>query len=284
MRRLVILIVLMSFLLACGPVEEVPELEPAANFTELPGDNETVDDTNESMDETLDEINDTEEADNDTEPVREKGFTKLPPDMKEFTMRTSDSILLYGTLYERDINKTIILLHMLGRDRGTWERFANELQNEYKVLAIDSRGHGRSQLSWSDFDENDFNKMVLDVKGAKEHLNTTNFVVIGASIGANTAVNFAVEDEDVNGIVLLSPGLDYKGVKTEKTISKVNAPMLIASAEGDSYAADSSQTLAQLSDAKLIVYNGTEHGTNMLGKGYGLEKEIFDFLDNAFAE
>lgn len=277
----------MLFILACGEVEDAPELEAVANFTDV--DIEEIAEENVTEDNATEElvtINTTEaeeyEQKKEELKVRGRNFTKLPPNIREFTVQTSDSILLYGTQYKRETDKTIIMIHMLGRDRSTWDRLAKELQNIYNVLAIDLRGHGRSQLSWRDFDETDFNNIVLDIKGSKEALKTTNFVVIGASIGANAALNFAVDDEDVKGLILLSPGLDYRGVKTEDSITKVEIPLLIAATKEDTYAAESSQTLAdKASNAKLLMYDGDEHGTHMLRK-YDLEDEIFAFLEDVF--
>jgi pimeloyl-ACP methyl ester carboxylesterase len=178
---------------------------------------------------------------------------------------------------------TIILLHMLGKDRSTWNTFASTLSQKegYAVLSIDLRGHGESvkqndgnTISFQSFTPDDYNKMVLDVKAAKQFLITTknsnpNYIsIVGASIGANIAINYAALDPTIKSVVLLSPGINYRGVSTEQAITKYkNNSIYIAATEGDSEAADSSKILCEKinCDGNLKIYSGgsNSHGTNM---------------------
>lgn len=86
------------------------------------------------------------------------------------------------------------------------------------------RGHGKSvnqNGTFQSFTPNDFNKMKLDVKAAKQFLvtqkgiNPKNIAIVGASIGANVALKYAAVDPSIKAVVLLSPGLHYKGVIKE---------------------------------------------------------------------
>jgi len=179
---------------------------------------------------------------------------------------------------------TIILLHMLGKDRSTWNPFASTLSQKegYAVLSIDLRGHGESvkqnngnTISFQSFTPVDYNKMVLDVKAAKQFLitnksaNPNNISIVGASIGANVAINYASMDPTIKSVVLLSPGINYRGVSTEQAITKYknNNSVYIAATEGDSEAADSSKILCEKinCDGNLKIYSGdsNSHGTNM---------------------
>ncbi|MBI4451147.1 alpha/beta fold hydrolase [Candidatus Woesearchaeota archaeon] len=162
----------------------------------------------------------------------------------------------------------IILLHMLDRNRHDWDTFAQQLQSAgYAVVAIDFRGHGDSQGKWKDFTDKDFNAMVKDVAAAKQFLaqqGAKRIIVIGGSIGANIALNYAATDKDVVGAVLLSPGLDYRGVKTESAMASVRVPVLIVASEEDKYSADSARKLAGMNtEAQLKIYAGAGHGTRM---------------------
>ena len=116
--------------------------------------------------------------------------------------------------------------------------------------------------------------MVLDVKAAKQFLITTknanpNYIsIVGASIGANIAINYAALDPTIKSVVLLSPGINYRGVSTEQAITKYkNNSIYIAATEGDSEAADSSKILCEKinCDGNLKIYSGgsNSHGTNM---------------------
>lgn len=178
-------------------------------------------------------------------------------------------------------NPSVILLHMLNRNRHDYDELAKELQKEYNVISIDFRGHGESDGNWQKFGDKDFISMQKDVKAAKEFLklqgyNTNRLGIIGASIGANTALNYGTADSDVKVVVLLSPGLEYRGVKTEESAKKYNKKMLIVASEGDKYSAESAQRIDQLSpaDKELKIYEGSEHGTHM----FGVKKGIFDLI------
>src|ERR671922_1155128 len=149
---------------------------------------------------------------------------------------TDDKVLIVGTYYTPQTSSSsnnsatttstnaIILLHMLGYNRNDWNSFASTLSNEsngYAVLSIDLRGHGDSTtqngntISFQSFTASDFNEMVADVKAAKQFLvtqkniNPNNIAIVGASIGANIALNYAASDPSIKAVVLLSPGLNY---------------------------------------------------------------------------
>jgi dienelactone hydrolase len=218
---------------------------------------------------------------------------------------TEDGVSIVGTYYFPSIKESgtsaqnetssalpaAILLHMLGKDRNSWGRFPETLaQKGFVVLAIDLRGHGESvvqygkPISYQSFTSEDFSKMSLDARAAKRFLtesgssNSTvkngpkvdpnRIAIVGASIGANVAVNYAASDPTVSGIVLLSPGLDYKGVRTFEAIKLVKSPVLIITAKGDSIARDGPQQLCaeiRCGDENFQVYQGsTGHGTELL--------------------
>jgi pimeloyl-ACP methyl ester carboxylesterase len=191
----------------------------------------------------------------------------------DVTLKASDGITIKGTYYNTSNENAsgVILLHMLSRNRGDWREFARYLQaSDYRVLAIDLRGHGESDLNWRKFSPHaEFNDMVLDVATAKEFLvqkgvKSTDIAIIGGSIGSNVAINYAAEDEDIRGVVLLSPGLDYRGVKTEEAMTAYGErPVFIIASEGDVYSADSSRILHSRAkgDSKLNIYPSDAHGT-----------------------
>ena len=200
-------------------------------------------------------------------------------------LKTDDNLNVKATFYKGNKDMpSIILLHMLGRTRGDWASFAIELQKiGYNIIAIDSRGHGQSDMDFRSFSGGDFNKMVLDAKAANDFL-TKNEIgdkvgIIGASIGANTALNFAAQDSSIRTVILLSPGLEYRGIKTDEPIKQFKNPILIAASESDTYAADSSRTLGSLSKSSTLkIYTGSLHGTNLLGRT-DINKIIVDWLD-----
>ena len=206
------------------------------------------------------------------------------------SIKTQDGFELAGSFYKSNSDKGVILLHMLNRNRNDWNAFAEQLHKEgYNVLSIDLRGHGQSlkkdgrTVGWQIFSAQDFNDMILDVKAAKEFLeekDINKISLIGASIGANIALNYAAEDIEIKTIVLLSPGLDYRGVKTEDTAKDYeNRPILIVASEDDEYSATSSKKLIELAVGKkeLKMYTNAGHGTKMF-PNTDLDKIIIDWL------
>ena len=194
---------------------------------------------------------------------------------------------------------------MLGRDRSDWNGFASTLSNNsigYAVLSIDLRGHGESldqngkAISFQSFTPNDFNKMVLDVKAAKQFLvtqkgiNPNEIAIVGASIGANVALNYAASDPSIRAVVLLSPGLNYKGVITSDSIRKYVNPIYMATGGKDRIAGNDPQTLCNEINCgnKLKVYqDSSSHGTDLfLDKSLNppLDKLVLLWLDATFGK
>jgi pimeloyl-ACP methyl ester carboxylesterase len=236
---------------------------------------------------------------------------------------TDDKVLIVGTYYAPQISSlsssnnsttrsssistnAIILLHMLGRNRNDWNSFASTLSNRgngYAVLPIDLRGHGESTsqngntISFQSFTTDDFNKMVMDVKAAKQFLvaqkniKPNSIAIVGASIGANVALNYAALDPSIKAVILLSPGLDYKGVTTSDAIKQYNkGPIYIATAGKDPIAGNDPQTLCNETncDNRLKVYqNSNAHGTDMFSDSSlqpPLDKLVASWLNTTFGK
>lgn len=219
---------------------------------------------------------------------------------------SEDGVLLVGSYYKPRIGTSystpsVILLHMLGMDRSTWDKFAQELtQNGYAVLSVDLRGHGESikqanyTISYQSFMPKNFKNMTLDVKAAKKYLiegrkaNPNQISIIGASIGANLALNYAASDHSIKSVILLSPGLNYRGISTLDAIMKYKNPIYIVTAEDDSESVKDSKILCEKITCaeNLKIFEKTNvHGTDMLSDkmvGSKLQSIILSWLDSTF--
>lgn len=214
---------------------------------------------------------------------------------EEVNFETTDGFSIYGTFYPGG-GKAIILLHMLSRERSTWNSFAEKLnENGYTVLSIDLRGHGQSVIqngvtrTFSQFSDYDFQSMVMDVQAAKDFLvsrDSSEIGLVGASIGANVALRHAAIEgntEAVRVLVLLSPGLVYRGVSTTDVIGEYTNPILIVASEDDSQSISASRELYELSPApkEIKIYTNAGHGTNMF-PGTDLDSLIIQWLNDNF--
>lgn len=214
--------------------------------------------------------------------------TAFPATVKDVTIPGAEGLAIQATLSLPAGTPPfpgVILLHMLGSNRQVWadNGFSQLLaDNGYAVLAVDMRGHGETGGSrdW-DLAEQDL-RMVWQWFTGLDEVDETNTAVIGASIGSNMALITGANIPEIKTAILLSPGLDYRGVTTEDALQRYGQrPLLIAASQEDSYAASSSETLADKAagDAKLIMFNGAGHGTNMFGPQPDLAPTLLDWLE-----
>ena len=133
--------------------------------------------------------------------------------------------------------------------------------------------------------------MIRDVRAAAAYLrdrkdvNGDRLALIGASIGANLSLQYAAEDMQVRTVVLLSPGLNYRSLKTLPYVDGYDKRALfMVVAEGDAYSFEScrqvKEAAEQASPLKLKVYKGDDHGTALLRTHEGLDEIIIAWLLN----
>jgi acetyl esterase/lipase len=79
-------------------------------------------------------------------------------------------------------------------------------------------------------------------------------------------LNYAASDPSIKAVVLISPGLDYKGVTTSDSIRKYTNPIYIVTAGRDPIAGNDQQTRCNMINCgnHLMVYqDSNSHGTDM---------------------
>ncbi|MEE8151582.1 MAG: alpha/beta fold hydrolase [candidate division NC10 bacterium] len=212
----------------------------------------------------------------------------LPPSWaaERVTVKASDGTVLVGDLYlpTSQVHQKaplVVLLHMLSRNRGDWQPYIPRLTtNGNAALTMDLRGHGESiqtgheRLNWRNFRKSDYAKMPADLLATLDALfrygdriDLDRVAVIGASIGCNVALVAAAERQAIRALVLLSPGLDYRGIKTKEAIGRYGGrPILLVAAAADTYSAKSTRTLYGVAAGpkEIKIYSGGAHGTRIL--------------------
>jgi esterase/lipase len=204
---------------------------------------------------------------------------------EDITLQTKDGIKIAATvLYGSD--KSVIFAHMLDHDRTDWDILAKKFNDKgFTTISIDLRGHGKSGGDWKQFSEEDFNGMVYDIKAAKEFLDEKgkdSVSIVGASIGANAAVKYAASDKEIKSVVLLSPGINYKGISIEDDITDFKTPILIIVSKNDAYPYESSNIIYEKVSGKkeLIVEENLGHGSDMLPKSQEMQDKIIKFISS----
>jgi dienelactone hydrolase len=218
----------------------------------------------------------------------------LPPGVSAAAQRVSfradDGVVIAATWYEPSARPApaVILLHMLSRTRRDWEPVASRLASEgIGALIVDFRGHGDSGGNVDRAAPGSFSSLVLDAKAARRYLaarsdvQQTRVGLGGASIGANVAALEAAGDATVASLALLSPSLDYRGLRIEPAMRQYGGrPALLVASDDDPYAM---RTVRELQKAgggirEPMILNRAGHGTVMLSRENDLGRRLVDWF------
>lgn len=98
------------------------------------------------------------------------------------------------------------MLHGLAGHAGEWAQMAAALGSDFRSVAVDQRGHGRSEREPSDRSRRAF---VADVAAVVKRLSLAPVVLVGQSMGGNTAfLAAAAHPELVVGLVVVEASPD----------------------------------------------------------------------------
>ena len=202
------------------------------------------------------------------------------------TFSSLDGTTLAGEVFEAANRPSpgVVLVHMLSRNKSDWHGLPDRLRDAgITALAIDLRGHGSSSGS-----PGELAAMVQDVRAAAQWLAARGNVrpdaiaIVGASLGASLALLAAAELPTVRAIGLLSPSLDYRGLRTDTgLIKRLGSRMLWLSASTEDplalrtlrdFAAESSGPREQM------VSNAAAHGTILLERDGEVGRALVDWL------
>lgn len=112
---------------------------------------------------------------------------------------------------ERGIGEPLILLHGNGEDSSYFENQLQELSSDYRVIAVDTRGHGKTPRGNAPFTIRQF---ADDLAGFMDGLKIKRTHILGFSDGANIAMCFASKYPDrVSKLILNGGNLHAKGMK-----------------------------------------------------------------------
>ena len=191
----------------------------------------------------------------------------------------------------------VVYLHMMPATKESWRSLAGFLaKNGYEGIAIDLRGHGASDGGpdgYEKFSDAEHQASTKDIEAALKHLEGAGaapqrVAIVGASIGANLALQWLAEHEEYPCAVLLSAGANYRGIETEPLARDLRQGqrVLLAASRDDARAGgnnvEQNERLAAAvpaeAKAELLVYDTGGHGTVLLESHPDLAEKILGFI------
>jgi pimeloyl-ACP methyl ester carboxylesterase len=137
---------------------------------------------------------------------------KLIQTMNNSTVTFKDKTVNYRI---QGHGKCLVLLHGFLESMEIWDNFSTELSHEFKVLAIDLPGHGKTEML---ADVHTMELMADVVKSVLEHLKIQECVMIGHSMGGYVTLEFASKYPEY----LWGIGLFHSTVFADSTEAKQN--------------------------------------------------------------
>ena len=117
---------------------------------------------------------------------------------------------------EKGSGLPLILLHGNGENGNYFEHQIAYFSRSYRVIAVDTRGHGKSPRGTAPFTISQFAE---DLNAFLEQRDISKAVILGFSDGANIAMRFAMKHpEKVEALILNGGNLNARGVKASVQI------------------------------------------------------------------
>ncbi len=150
----------------------------------------------------------------------------MPDDVTHHTISTDDGAKIH--VVERGKGRPIVLLHGVTLSADIWALQMRELSEDFRVIALDQRGHGLSVPGTERFGKETYEiknkessigspvtyRMAMDLKSVLEELDLRDVILVGHSMGGMVAMEYSVNlasntpDEKVSALALTSTAAD----------------------------------------------------------------------------
>lgn len=128
---------------------------------------------------------------------------------KEGYITLSDNEKIYYREYGS--GEPLLLLHGNGQNLYFFRKQIDYFKNKYRVIAIDSRGHGKSSLGDAPLT---IELLARDLRDMIEVLSLDKVSILGFSDGGNVAMAFAISHpEKIKKLILVGVNLNPNGIK-----------------------------------------------------------------------
>jgi pimeloyl-ACP methyl ester carboxylesterase len=118
--------------------------------------------------------------------------------------------------------RTLVFIHGLTGSSSAWWEYENKFENQYNILSIDLRGHGKSvkKRKYQDYKIKSF---AQDINDLVNHLHIEKFILIGHSFGTLVALEVLLRYQPiVESAIFLSPIFGANKMK----LARLTKPLL----------------------------------------------------------
>lgn len=124
----------------------------------------------------------------------------------------------------------LLLLHGFTGHARSWDTFAQAMSANYRVLALDQRGHGETE--WAPPDQYGAAHMVADLESFVAALGLNRFVLLGLSMGGNVSIHYAgKQPEALDRLVIVDIGPEIATGGLDRINQGVQAQDIFSSPE-----------------------------------------------------
>ena len=176
----------------------------------------------------------------------------------------------------------VVLVPMLGRSKDDWDAVGQRLADaNILALAIDlpaqSDPGGAKVLSGWSADV----RAAVSYLGSRQDVRPAGIGIAGASLGASLGALAAAELPAVHSLALVSPALDYRGVRIEAAMKQYGGrPALLVASSHDPYAARTVRELAKdpPGTRETRFSDTVAHGTVLLARDPDLVRALVEWF------
>ena len=235
------------------------------------------------------------------------GNAPAPLTSEEKMFIVDDSLKLTCWLMRDTVEKSeplVVLLHQLGETHQSYQPFIDALMEDVgedtahrvmpTIINFDLRGHGKSiyrrrdTLKAETMPNSEYAKIPSDIKHVLNELvgdpalgvDTSNIIVVGASIGANSAALLPELMSGIRKVAMLSPGKSYHDLEPAHAVTAYGGKMMIFASRGDEYSARSSTFIQNLnkSHCRLEWFPGDLHGTAIINDNKAAMRKLVEWV------
>lgn len=144
-------------------------------------------------------------------------MTTPVPQPRDAMVRNSNASLHYLDWGDPEA-PALILLHHVGSQAHTWDQFAARMSSDYRVLALDLRGHGDS--SWARPGCYTTEHYALDVEALVDNLGLERIGLLGGSLGGRVGLAYAALHTDKAAALVME---DVGPVRPEEIANRLRS-------------------------------------------------------------